>query len=601
MNSFGTLTTLKVGGKTYQYHSLPALEKKLGIDLSKMSYGHKILLENLLRFEDGEVVKKADIEALLKQDPKQESTYEIQFTPGRVLLQDFTGVPVVADLGAMRAAMAERKGDTDKVNPLQPVDLVIDHSVQVDYFAETDALAKNSKLEFERNQERYEFLKWGQKALRNFQVVPPATGICHQVNLEYLAYVAMTGELRGEEFVYPDTVVGTDSHTPMVNALGVVGWGVGGIEAEAAMLGQPCTMLIPQVVGFEMTGKLPAHITATDLVLTVTQMLRKKGVVGKFVEYFGPGVATLSVADRATMSNMAPEYGATIGVFPVDAKTIEYMRETGRAERAERAEAYYRAQGLFVEGAPKTPVYSDVLKLDLSTVEPSMAGPSKPHDRSALSKVRQSFRAFAAARYQEHLKSFKPEQISTWVNEGGALAAKCLELEGKHPDCEMGPLGTQVPVTDPKGHKYNLVNGSVVIAAITSCTNTSNPDLMIGAALLARNAVKKGLKAKPWVKTSFAPGSKVVSDYLAASGLQPSLDAVGFNLVGYGCTTCIGNAGPLPPHVQAAIDQGGLATTAVLSGNRNFEARIHPSVFGNYLASPPLVVAFALAGNIQVN
>jgi len=601
MNSFGTLTTIQIGNQTLHYHSLPALAKKLNIDLNRMPYGHRILLENLLRFEDGEVVKKSDIEALVKQDPSKESDHEIQFTPGRVLLQDFTGVPVVADLGAMRAAMVERGGAPDKVNPLQPVDLVIDHSVQVDYFGSADALAKNSKLEFERNQERYEFLKWGQKAFRNFQVVPPATGICHQVNLEYLAHVAMVGELRGQKFIYPDTVVGTDSHTPMVNALGVVGWGVGGIEAEAAMLGQPCTMLIPQVVGFEMRGRLPAGATATDLVLTVTQMLRKKGVVGKFVEYFGEGVATLSVADRATMANMAPEYGATIGIFPVDAKTIEYLRATGRTERADRAEAYYRAQGLFVEGHQTPAQYSDVLTLDLSTVEASMAGPSKPHDRSNLSSVRSSFRKFAVTRFQEKLSSFAKEQLSVWVDEGGALKGRAVELEPNHPDAALGPLGTMVPVTDPKGNKYCLTNGSVVIAAITSCTNTSNPDLMMGAALLARNAIKKGLRVRPWVKTSFAPGSKVVSDYLAAAGLQSSMDALGFNLVGYGCTTCIGNSGPLPPHIQSAIEQGDLATTAVLSGNRNFEARIHPNVLGNYLASPPLVVAYALAGNIQVN
>ena len=601
MNSFGTLTKIEVKGKTYNYHSLPLLEKKLGIDLSKLPYGLKVLLENLLRFEDGEVVRKADIEALVKQDPKEESDHEIQFTPGRVLLQDFTGVPVVADLGAMRAAMVAKKGQADKVNPLQPVDLVIDHSVQVDYFGEKDALEKNSQLEFERNQERYEFLKWGQKAFRNFQVVPPATGICHQVNLEYLAHVAMTGEMRGETFLYPDTVVGTDSHTPMVNALGVVGWGVGGIEAEAAMLGQPCTMLIPQVVGFELTGKLPPGATATDLVLTVTQMLRKKGVVGKFVEYFGEGVGTLSVADRATISNMSPEYGSTIGIFPVDAKTIEYLRATGRADRADRAEAYFKAQGLYVEGKQAPANFSDVLSLDLSKVEPSMAGPSKPHDRSPLSGVRTSFRKFAATRYAEDLKKVDAAKVAAWVESSAPLNVKCLETEAKHPDADLGPLGMQVPVQDPKGNKYNLVQGSVVIAAITSCTNTSNPDLMVGAALLARNAVKRGLKSKPWVKTSFAPGSKVVTDYLNDAGLSASLDAVGFNLVGYGCTTCIGNSGPLPPHIQTAVEKSGLATTAVISGNRNFEARIHPNVLGNYLASPPLVVAFALAGNININ
>ncbi len=601
MNSFDTLSTLEVAGKKLKYHSLPKLAKKMGIDLARMSYGHKILLENLLRYEDGEVVRKADIEALVKQDPKQESDHEIQFTPGRVLLQDFTGVPVVADLGAMRVAMVKKGGTPEMVNPLQPVDLVIDHSVQVDYFAKPDAMEKNLELEFERNGERYQFLKWGQKSFRNFQVVPPGMGICHQVNLEFLAHVSMIGKLRGEDYIYPDTVVGTDSHTPMVNALGVVGWGVGGIEAEAAMLGQPCTMLIPQVVGFEMKGALPVGTTATDLVLTVTQMLRKRGVVGKFVEYFGDGVATLTVADRATMANMSPEYGATIGIFPVDAKTIEYLKITGRKERAEMAEKYYREQGLFVEGGKNQARYSDVLTLDLGTVEPSLSGPSKPHDRVNLKTLRKSFRSFAAQRYQESLSKTDKTQVEAWVNDGGALKSPCLELAEKHPDAGMGALGDTVAVKDPDGKKYNLAHGSIVIAAITSCTNTSNPDLMMGAALLARNAAKKGLKPKPWVKTSFAPGSRVVTDYLNAAGLMPSLNEVGFNLVGYGCTTCIGNSGPLPPHIQAAIEKGGLATTAVLSGNRNFEARIHPLVLGNYLASPPLVVAYALAGNVQVN
>lgn len=601
MNSFGTLSTLEVGGTKYSYHSLPELGKKLGLDLSKMPYGHKILLENLLRFEDGEVVKRADIEALLNVDPKVESDYEIQFTPGRVLLQDFTGVPVVADLAAMRGAMVMRKGDPDRVNPLQPVDLVIDHSVQVDHFAANDAFDKNLALEFQRNSERYQFLKWGQKAFRNFQVVPPGTGICHQVNVEYLSHVALTGKKGGLDFIYPDTLVGTDSHTTMINGLGVVGWGVGGIEAEAAMLGQPCTMLIPQVIGFEFTGRLQPGATATDLVLTCTQMLRKRGVVGKFVEYFGEGVATLSVADRSTIANMAPEYGATIGVFPVDAKTIEYLRATGRTERADRAEAYFKAQGLFVNAPAKDVKYTDVLKLDLATVEPSLSGPSKPHDRVALKGVRNSFRKFAVGRFAEQLKAIDAVKVAAWADDTSAMKTKAVELEPNHPDQDLGVLGTAVPVTDPNGHKYNLTNGSVVIAAITSCTNTSNPDLMIGAAMLARNAAAKGLKPRPWVKTSFAPGSKVVTDYLVAAGLMPSLEKVGFNLVGYGCTTCIGNAGPLPPHIQAAIDKGGLATTAVLSGNRNFEARIHPSVLGNYLASPPLVVAYALAGNINMN
>jgi len=600
MNSFGTLSTLKIGEQTFQYHSLPELGKKLGIDLGRLPYGHKVLLENLLRFEDGEVVKKSDIEALLKQDPKKESDHEIQFTPGRVLLQDFTGVPVVADLGAMRAAMVARKGNPDKVNPLQPVDLVIDHSVQVDYFGDKDAYNKNLQMEFQRNTERYQFLKWGQKAFHNFQVVPPGTGICHQVNIEFLAHVALTADKGPQRWIYPDTLVGTDSHTTMVNCLGVVGWGVGGIEAEAAMLGQPCTMLIPQVVGFEMTGQLQPGATATDLVLTVTQMLRKKGVVGKFVEFFGPGVANLSVADRATVSNMAPEYGATIGIFPVDAKTIEYLRATSRPERAERTEAYYKAQGLFGTGTADVQ-YSDVLKLDLATVEPSLSGPAKPHDRVGLKGVRNSFRKFLLTRFAEQLKGVPASETAAWADDTAASKCKVPELEPTHPDAKLGHLGTTVSITDPNGHKYNLSNGSVVITAITSCTNTSNPDLMIGAALLARNAAAKGLKPRPWVKTSFAPGSKVVTDYLTSAGLMQHLDAIGFNLVGYGCTTCIGNAGPLPPHIQTAIDKGGIATAAVLSGNRNFEARIHPSVLGNYLASPPLVVAYALAGNINMN
>ncbi len=600
MNSFQTLSTLSVGGKTYNYHSLPQLAKKLGLDLGKMPYSHKILLENLLRYEDGEVVKKADIEALLHQDPAKESEHEIQFTPARVLLQYFTGVPVVADLASMRAAMVSRGGNPDKINPLQPVDLVIDHSVQVDYFGTKDALQKNAKLEFERNGERYEFLKWGQKALRNFQVVPPATGICHQVNLEFLAHVAITREKDGQTFIYPDTLVGTDSHTPMVNGLGVVGWGVGGIEAEAAMLGQPCTMLIPQVVGFELKGAMAPGATATDLVLTVTQMLRKKGVVGKFVEYFGDGIASLSVADRATLGNMSPEYGATIGIFPVDAMTIEYLKATGRAERAARAEAYYKAQGLFLEGKRTTPVFSDVLTLDLGSVEPSMAGPSKPHDRSPLKKVRNSFRKFAAARFESELKPFE-NKVKAWVDSEQPTKFPIAEMAPEHPDKDLGPLGTSVDVKEPSGATYKLTHGSVVIAAITSCTNTSNPMLMLGAGLLARNAVQKGLKAKPWVKTSFAPGSQVVTEFVQEAGLWPSFDKLGFNLVGYGCTTCIGNAGPLPPHIQSAIEKGGLATASVLSGNRNFEARIHPQVLANYLASPPLVVAYALAGNINMN
>ena len=599
MNVFGTLSEIKVANKTYKYHSLPALAKKLNVDLSQMPFSHRVLLENLLRFEDGEVVTKADIEAFMNQDPSKESDYEIQFTPSRVLLQDFTGVPVVADLAAMREAMVQKGGDPQKINPLQPVDLVIDHSVQVDSFGEKNSYEKNLKLEFERNQERYEFLKWGQKAFKNFSVVPPGAGICHQVNLEFLAQVAMVGKKEGQDFIYPDTVVGTDSHTPMINALGVVGWGVGGIEAEAAMLGQPITMLIPQVIGFEMKGKLPPGATATDLVLTATQMLRKRGVVGKFVEYFGDGVSSLSVADRATLGNMSPEYGATIGIFPVDEKTIEYLKLTGRAERAERTEAYYKAQEMF--GSKQRAKYTDVLTLDLSTVEPSLAGPSKPHDRSSLGKVRNSFRTFLSQRYEKELTGANKSQLAEWVADGGALRSKQIELDVAHPDHHFGPLGQTYKVKDPKGNSYSLSHGSIVIAAITSCTNTSNPDLMVGAALVAKKAHEKGLKVKPWVKTSFAPGSQVVTDYLKSADLMKDLEKVGFDLVGYGCTTCIGNSGPLPDHIQEAIDKGGLATSSVLSGNRNFEARIHPSILTNYLASPPLVVAYAFAGNINMN
>lgn len=588
MNSYGTEKTISLNGKTYSYHSLPELQKKLGIDLYKMPYSHRILLENLLRYEDGEAVTKADIDAILKYDLKTESDHEIQFTPGRVLLQDFTGVPVVADLGAMRSAVIAKGGNAEKINPLQPVDLVIDHSVQVDFFADKNALEKNIELEFDRNKERYEFLKWGQKAFKNFQVVPPAMGICHQVNLEFLSHVAMTQNRNGKEWVYPDTLVGTDSHTTMINGLGVVGWGVGGIEAEAAMLGQPCTMLIPQVIGFELKGRLQPGATATDLVLTVTQMLRKKGVVGKFVEFFGEGVKNISVADRATIGNMAPEYGATIGIFPVDEKTVAYLRNTGREERAARAEAYYKEQGLWYDLKNPTPNFTDVLSLDLSTVEASLAGPAKPHDRVVLKNVRNSFRKFSLDRYKDKLASVNQDSLKSWAEDSGEL---------KETPKDFGPLADKVEVQDPKGNKYNLEQGAVVIAAITSCTNTSNPNLMLGAALLARNARKKGLTVKPWVKTSFAPGSRVVAEYVKEAGLMEDMDAMGFNLVGFGCTTCIGNSGPLPPHIQSAIEKGGLVTSSVLSGNRNFEARIHPNILTNYLASPPLVIAYAIAGN----
>lgn len=559
-NSFSTESTLEVGGTKLKYHSLPALAKASGKDVSTLPLGLRVLLENLLRHDDGDIVTKKDIEALMNWDPKGTSEYEIQFTPARVLLQDFTGVPVVADLAAMRSALDDRKGPATKVNPLQPVDLVIDHSVQVDYFGTNDALKKNSDLDYERNGERYEFLKWGQKAFSNFQVVPPEMGICHQVNLEYLARVAMRGTPdSGQEWVYCDTIVGTDSHTPMVNGLGVLGWGVGGIEAEAAMLGQPCSMLIPDVIGFELSGSLKPGVTATDLVLTITQILRKRGVVGKFVEFTGAGVSALSIANRATISNMAPEYGATVGFWPVDQKTIDYLNLTGRSEQAKVTEAYYKAQGMWHEATTPSPRFTDLLKLDLSTVEPSLAGPAKPHDRSNLSQVHQSFGKFLA------------EQTAT-----------------------RGPA-------KPADAKSVLKDGSVVLAAITSCTNTSNPSLMIGAALVAKKANALGMKVPSYVKTSFAPGSRAVTEYVQSAGLMPELEKLGFNLVGYGCTTCIGNSGPLPTEIGAEVESRGLTVGAVLSGNRNFEARIHPLIRANYLASPPLVVAYALAGRLDID
>ena len=558
-NTFSTRTTLPFGDRTLHYHSLPQLAKAKGTDLSKMPLSLRVLLENLLRHEDGDIVRSTDVEALLAWDPKKTSEYEIQFTPARVLLQDFTGVPVIVDLAAMRSAIARKGGSASKVNPLQPVDLVIDHSVQVDAFGNAQAFATNAKFDYERNGERYQFLKWGQTAFKNFQVVPPATGICHQVNLEYLASVAMRAQAGNETWVFPDTLVGTDSHTPMVNGLGVLGWGVGGIEAEAAMLGQPCSMLIPDVIGFELTGSLKPGVTATDLVLTITQILRKKGVVGKFVEFTGRGVSALSIANRATISNMAPEYGATVGFWPVDRKTIEYLELTGRSESAKATEAYYKAQGMWHDENTSSPQFSDKLTLDLSTVEPSLAGPAKPHDRSTLVQVPQSF------------KKFLGEQ-----------------------ETARGPA-------KPAGSGSQLRDGALVLAAITSCTNTSNPTLMLGAALVAKKANALGLEVPAYVKTSFAPGSKAVTAFLENAGLMPELDKLGFNLVGYGCTTCIGNSGPLPPEIGNEIESRGLTVAAVLSGNRNFEARIHPLIRANYLASPPLVVAFALAGRIDID
>lgn len=570
-NSFETLTTLTVDGKTYCYHSLKKLAAR---QKHVLPFSLKILLENLLRHEDGIAVRKKDIEALLNWDPKAEPNAEIQFMPARVLLQDFTGVPAVADLAAMRGAIQKLGGKPEQINPLQPADLVIDHSVQVDHFGTEDAFRLNSEIEFERNSERYQFLKWGQTAFKDFRVVPPDTGIVHQVNLEYLAHVAITRKTSPQntkddpEWVYPDTLVGTDSHTTMINGLGVLGWGVGGIEAEAALLGQPCTMLIPNVVGFKLTGKLPEGATATDLVLTVTQMLRKKGVVGKFVEFYGNGLAHLSLADRATLANMAPEYGATAGLFPVDEVTCEYLTLTGRADRVPLIKAYYQAQGLWYTGDAE-PSYSDTLELDLSKVEPSLAGPSRPQDRVPLNEVGSSF--------QTLLKNLAA-QTNTSVEPDRSIVVK--EADDKF---------------------YNLHQGAVVIAAITSCTNTSNPQVLMAAGLLAKKAVERGLHIKPWVKASLAPGSQVVTDYLEQAGLTSYLDTLKFNLVGYGCTTCIGNSGPLPEPISQAVSEGDLAVAAVLSGNRNFEGRINNQVRANYLASPPLVVAYALAGNVNVN
>lgn len=600
MNSFQTLSRLTIGGDTLYFHSLKTLEAERKATLRHLPFSSKILLENLLRFEDGQIVTSLDIEAFLSQDPQKQSDYEIQFTPARVLLQDFTGVPVIADLAALRDGMERRGGDSSKVNPLRPVDLVIDHSVQMDFFAEPSALSKNVSLEFARNAERYSFLKWGQKAFRNLRVVPPSTGICHQINLEFLAQVAMVSQEDDKEFVYPDTLIGTDSHTTMVNGLGVLGWGVGGIEAEAAMLGQPCPLLIPQVVGFELTGKLKPGVTATDLVLRVTQMLRQLGVVGKFVEYFGDGVSALSIGDRATVANMAPEYGATIGIFPVDEKVVSYLKLTGRRREAERTEAYFKEQGMW--GCIRQDVhFAQVLKLDLGSVEPSMAGPSRPQDRVPLGEVGRSFRNFLLHRNGESLQSYKQELIDEWMEMSDSMKGIAFDFASFHKQTNLGPLSTHCSVTLSPQQSFELVHGTIVIAAITSCTNTSNPALMLGAALLARNACLRGLKSKPWVKTTFAPGSLAVRDYLLDSGLMPYLEQLGFHIAGFGCATCIGNSGPLPSEIQAAIEASGIATVAVLSGNRNFEARIHPFVMANYLASPPLVVAAALFGNINYN
>ncbi|MEO8680973.1 MAG: aconitate hydratase AcnA [Vicinamibacterales bacterium] len=562
LNTFKTRTSITVGGDTVSIFSLPALEKDFP-GVARLPYSLKILLENLLRREDNGFVKTADIQALAGWDPATIGDKEMSFMPARVLLQDFTGVPCVVDLAAMRDGIVALGGDPEKVNPLQPVELVIDHSVQVDHFGTSDALALNASLEYHRNRERYVFLRWGQTAFRNFRVVPPETGIVHQVNIEYLARVVCSEQADGGMIAYPDTVFGTDSHTTMVNGLGVVGWGVGGIEAEAAMLGQPSSMLIPPVLGYRLKGKLPEGATATDLVLTITEALRKKGVVGKFVEFYGPGLAHLTIADRATLGNMCPEYGATVAIFPIDEMTLEYLRLTGRdAKQIALVEAYARAQGLFRTNDTPDAVYGETIELDLGTVVPSLAGPRRPQDRVSLSNAKQSF-AGALDELQKGIKS----------SGGGTAVATATQLE----------------------------HGSVVIAAITSCTNTSNPSVMIAAGLVAKRAVAKGLTRKPWVKTSLAPGSKVVTDYLKKAGLDTYLDQIGFNLVGYGCTTCIGNSGPLPEEVSAEIAERGLVVASVLSGNRNFEGRIQQEVRANYLASPPLVVAYALAGSMTID
>jgi aconitate hydratase len=582
VNTFGTSTTLRVGGQPVQIFSLSALEKSGVGNVSRLPYSMKILLENLLRREDNAYVKADDISAIARWNATAAVEKEISFMPARVLLQDFTGVPCVVDLAAMRDAIVALGGNPDRVNPLQPVELVIDHSVQVDYFGRSDAFALNAELEFLRNRERYAFLRWGQRAFNNFQVVPPDTGIVHQVNIEYLARVVFSETIRGTTVAYPDTLVGTDSHTTMVNGLGVMGWGVGGIEAEAAMLGQPISMLIPQVVGFRLTGAMPQGATATDLVLTITEALRKHGVVGKFVEFFGEGLDALTIADRATLGNMCPEYGATVAIFPIDDMTLDYLRLTGRDDaRLQLVEAYAKEQGLFrVDGAPDA-TYSEVLALDLTTIEPSLAGPKRPQDRVTLKRAKAAFQT-ALPTMQVPSKPFAGASGA----EGGARQGVAASTGA------MAQSG--VAVADPE--LAELDHGAVVIAAITSCTNTSNPSVMIGAGLLAKKAVEKGLTRKPWVKSSLAPGSKVVTEYLDAAGLTPYLDTLGFNLVGYGCTTCIGNSGPLPDEIAATVRDKNLVVCSVLSGNRNFEGRIQQDVRANYLASPPLVVAYALAG-----
>jgi aconitate hydratase len=575
-NSFGSQATLQVGADSYTMYRLDAVYRKYPA-AAKLPFSLKILLENLLRTEDGVSVDAEDIDAIAKWDASAEPSQEIAFTPSRVLLQDFTGVPCVVDLAAMRDAMKRMGGDPRKINPLQPVELVIDHSVQVDEYGSKEALHKNGALEFERNQERYRFLKWGQNAFRNFKAVPPDTGIVHQVNLEFLARVVMTApaQLGSIPLAYPDTLVGTDSHTTMINGVGVLGWGVGGIEAEAAMLGQPVSMLLPHVIGVRLAGKLPEGTTATDLVLTVTQMLRKRGVVGKFVEFFGPGLAQLPLADRATIANMAPEYGATCGIFPIDAETVRYLRFTGRSEaQLQLVETYAKEQGLWQDENTPEAIYTDTVSLDLGTVEPSLAGPARPQDRVNVPGVKTSYEAAVSA-YQSRAKAPKKKSL---VEAAVMPSTPAEEEAAKHVD-----------------------NGSIVIAAITSCTNTSNPSVLMAAGILAKKAVEKGLTSKPWVKTSLGPGSKVVTEYLESAGLLTYLEKLNFYVVGYGCTTCIGNSGPLPPAISKQIEDKDLFVVSVLSGNRNFEGRVHAEVRANYLASPPLVVAYALAGTADID